>query len=711
MNNAPGGETARHEGVERASVTSLPSDLRREKNFLLNRELSMVEFYRRVLEEALDATQPLLERLKFLSIFSSYIDEFFMIRVSALNEDRAPLSIDGMSSAEQLEKIRERLTPMIDEQMRCLREEILPQLRANGIIIAAHNSLTEAERKTLDDYFTTNVLPVLTPLAVDPAHPFPYISGLSLNIGLMVAPYAEHGITKSLTGKPEPRFVRIKVPPVVPRLIPVREGATEYVLLEDLIAGNVGTLFPRMRAGKCHLFRVTRDADIDMREDEAEDLLEMMQQTLRQRRFGRPVRLEVAADMPAEMVAYLTNALELSADKVYRIDGIFNVQDLMALYKLNRPELKDKPFTPIVPAFIKNSKSIFDVIKQQDVLLHHPYDSYTTVIDFIQKAAEDPDVLAIKMCLYRTGQHSPIPQALMEASERGKQVTALVELRARFDEEKNIEWAKRLEEAGVHVVYGLIGLKTHSKLMLVVRREANGLQSYAHIATGNYNPATASVYTDLCLFTTDKEIVADAAELFNYITGFTRQKKYRQLLVAPGNMRERMLALIERETQHARAGRKARIVVKINRLTDVQTIRALYAASQAGVSIDLIVRSVCLLRPGMAGVSENIRVRSIVGRFLEHSRIFYFANGGDEEIFIGSADWMPRNFDRRVEVVTPVLNRQLKRYLKEIVLAAYLRDNVKARELLSDGSYRRVQPTAGAESFNAQMCFIGEPKY
>ena len=689
---------------------ALPPVLRGSKELLINRELSLLEFFRRVLEEALDETQPLLERLKFLAIFSSNLDEFFMIRVSALKEqlfgEVTELSPDGRTPEEQLGACREQLLPMIEEQMRCLREEVLPELRERGIVVASYASLTEAERRELSDYFMKHVFPVLTPQGVDPSHPFPYISNRSLNLGLMVEALPQHGITRSLTGRIEPRFVRLKVPPIVRRLVPVGDSKTKFILLEDLIAANVSTLFPRMRVGDCHTFRVTRDDDIEIREDEADDLLRVIEEQVRRRRFGTPVRLEVSATMPDEMVRYLTDVLHLTDEDVYVIDGPINVQDLMGLYDVRGPELKDRPFRPVMPRVFNYRKSIFDVIKERDVLLHHPYTSYTTVTNFIAQAASDPDVLAIKICLYRTGADSPIPPMLIEASERGKQVTALIELKARFDEENNIEWAKRLEEAGVHVVYGIMGMKTHCKMTLVVRREGEVLRRYMHIATGNYNPTTSCTYTDLGLFTTDEQIGEDATNLFNFLTGYSRQNEYRQLMVAPIDLRERTMRLIERETEHARAGRPARIIAKVNRMADTETIRALYVAAQAGVQIDLIVRSICMLRPNVPGLSENIRVRSIVGRFLEHSRIYYFANDGDEEIFIGSADWMHRNFNRRVEVVTPVFDSQAKSYLKDVVLASYLRDNVKARVMLSDGKYERVRPAPGEEEFDSQWSFV-----
>ncbi|HEV2765024.1 MAG TPA: polyphosphate kinase 1, partial [Pyrinomonadaceae bacterium] len=567
--------------------------------------------------------------------------------------------------------------------------------------------LSEEERAALAEYFEENVLPVLTPQAVDPAHPFPYVSNLSLNLGLMVQPVPAHGITRSLTGKGDPRFARVKVPPVLPRLVPVGGSKTRFTLLDDLIAANLATLFPRMHAGRCYPFRLTRDADIEVREDEANDLLKSMEQNLRQRRFGTPVRLEVSADTPPAMVTLLTKAFDLQPQDVYAIDGPLNVPDLMALYKLGRPDLKDKPLKPVIPDVLKTAPSVFDVVGRRDVILHHPYNNYSTVIDFLRQAAHDPQVLAIKMCLYRTGQNSPIPQALIEAVERGKQVTAIVELKARFDEEYNIEWAKRLEQAGVHVVYGVLGKKIHCKVMLVVRREGDRMRRYVHIATGNYNPVTSSVYTDLSLLTADDDIGADATDLFNFLTGFSRQKEYRSLMVAPVNLRERMTALIERETEHQRAGRPARIAAKINRLADAEIVRALYRASQAGVPIDLVVRGVCMLRPGVPGLSETIRVRSIVGRFLEHSRVYYFQNGGEEELYTGSSDWMGRNFDRRVEVIAPVHDAGLKRYLKDVILTTYLRDNVKARELQPDGSYRRVETRPGEEPLSAQLYFEG----
>jgi polyphosphate kinase len=674
---------------------------------LFNRELSWLEFNRRVLEEALDESHPLLERLKFLSIFSTNLDEFFMIRVSGLKEELeeevVEPSPDGKTPAEQLQEISARLRPMIETQTRCLLEDVLPRLEQSGVRITSYKDLGKRERQAADAYFMEKVFPILTPQAVDPGHPFPYVSNLSLNLGLMVEPGE---VVKGAEGPPVPqggkRFARIKLPPVVPRLVPVDEPGMKFTHLGSIIAANADALFPEMRHGKMHLFRVTRDADIEIREDEAGDLLRTVQQQLRRRRFGSAVRLEVSTTMPAKMVGYLTTSLDLTPDDVYVVDGPFNIPDLMQLYQLDLPALKDRPLQAAVPAPLLQGETAFDAVRRRDVLLHHPYTSYTAVTDFIDAAAADPEVLAIKMCLYRTGKDSPVVRSLMEASEQGKQVTALVELKARFDEENNIEWARQLEKAGVHVVYGLVGLKTHCKLALVVRREGDGLRRYVHVSTGNYNPLTARAYTDVGLLTADREVGDDATNLFNYLTGYSRYSRYNCLLVAPVNLRERLLALINRETGHAKAGRPASIIAKINSLTDLEVISSLYGASQAGVSVDLVVRGVCMLRPGVPGLSENVRVRSIVGRFLEHSRVFYFANDGREEVYIGSADWMNRNLDRRVEVMVPVKDQRLRRYLREVLLDAFLRDNVKARLLNPDGTYARPAPPQVGEQFSSQ---------
>ena len=685
----------------------------RPKHFLawsvLNQDLQQLEFFRRVLEEATDKTTPPLERLKFLSVFSSNLDEFFMVRVSGIKEmldveDIRPMPGE-LTPLEQLKVIRDKVLALVEEHSACLREEVLPQLQSKDLAIVPYTRLTQAEKDLMAKYFMKNVFLVLTPQAVDPAHPFPYVSNRSLNIGLIVESNPQDTFAGFLDE--EVRFVRIKVPPVVPRLIPLDEENSRFTLLEEVIEANIHSLFPRMHLGKGHFFRVTRDADVEIRDDKAADLLALMKESLRERRFGLPVRLEVSSSMPPEMLEYLIHSLDIEPDDVYKIDGPLDVPGLMQLYGLNRPELKDKPLKTTVPLVLRKKETLFEAIKKQDHLLHHPYSSFETITDFIQAAAQDPQVLAIKMCLYRTGQNSPIPRALMEASDRGKQVTAVVEIKARFDEESNIEWAARLAESGVHVVYGLLDLKTHSKVALVVRREADGLQTYTHIATGNYNPATSRLYTDLGLLTSDPVIGDDATDLFNFLTGFSMQKDYTRLMVAPVNLRKRMLALIERETEQALNGQPAHIMAKVNRLTDLTIIEALYRASQAGVKIDLIVRGACMIRPGVPGLSQTIHVRSVVGRFLEHSRIFYFLNGGDEEIYIGSADWMTRNLDRRVEVVTPVLDAQIKKYLKDTLLSAYLRDNVKARVMNSDGIYEQPQRVINEESFNSQTHFEG----
>jgi polyphosphate kinase len=673
-----------------------------------NRELSLLEFHRRVLEEGSVESNPILERLKFLSIFSANLDEFFMIRVSGLKEELdeqiTELSPDGMTPGEQLKEIRARVLPMVADQARCLLNDILPELKEEGIEVLSYRDLNRDQQADLDKYFMEKVFPILTPLAVDQSHPFPYISPLSLNLGLRVEAPPGYSAADPKQ-KHEPRFVRIKVPSVVPRLVPVGKLQTRFVLLEDVIEANCASLFPGMIVGKCHRFRVTRDADIEIREDEAEDLLRVIQQEIRQRRFGSPVRLEVSAGMPEEMVDYLTESLDLLSEDVYVIDGPLAVHNFMSLYDLNRPDLKDKGFDAAVPEWYGN-RSIFEVIKERDLLMHHPFDSYDTVTSFINEAVDDPDVVAIKICLYRTGPESPIPPALIRASEQGKQVTALIELKARFDEEHNIEWARRLDEAGVHVVYGILGLKTHGKLTLVVRREGDMLKRYMHIASGNYNPTTSCTYTDVGLFTANDTIGADASELFNYLTGCSRQMEYRKLFVAPVNLREKMTALIDREIEHQLAGHRGHILAKINRLADNQIIEKLYEASAAGVKIELIVRGVCMLRPGVPGLSENITVRNIIGRFLEHSRVFYFANGGEPDVYIGSPDWMARNLKHRIEVVTPVTDPAMKTYLKDVLLAVYLRDNVRARELQIDGSYARVQPAPDEEPFDSQEFFI-----
>lgn len=678
-----------------------------------NRELSWLEFDRRVLEEAMDPENPLLERLKFLAIFSSNLDEFFMIRVSGIKEQIeegvAELSPDGLTPEEQLNEIRRRLRPMLRKQSEYLSEELLPELSAADIRIEPYEKLPQRERKRLDKYFRTNIFPILTPQAVDSSHPFPYISNLSLNLGLFIEPDRRSSSKNLRFLFRQKRFARIKLPPSVPRFIAVDDTNKRFVLLEEVIVANAKQLFPNMTVTEGHLFRVTRDADIEIREDEAGDLMRTLERELQRRRFRFPVRLEVAASMPDKMLNLLTKGIGLSDGDVYRTNGFVGIPDLMQLYSLDLPGLKFRPISVIHPPVLLERKSIFDIIRKRDVLVHHPYTSFSAITDFLAQAAEDPQVQAIKICLYRTGKDSPIVRTLIRANQIGKQVTAVVELKARFDEENNIEWARRLENEGVHVVYGISSLKTHSKTLLVVRREGEKLVRYVHVATGNYNGITARQYTDLGLLTADQALGEDVTGLFNFLTGYSLQSDYERLLVAPVNLREKFIRLIRSEAEAASAGRPARIIVKINSLTDTEIIEELYAASSVGVKIDLIVRGICSLRPGVKGLSESISVRSIVGRFLEHSRIYYFAHGesGGPAVFIGSADWMQRNFDRRVEVVTPVTDEVKKKYLIEEVLPAYLKDNVNARVLLPDGKYQRVKKSVTAEPFDAQMYFVG----
>ena len=677
-----------------------------------NRELSWLEFNRRVLDEAMDEDVPVLERLKFLSIFSTNLDEFFMIRVSGLKEQIEEgvrdLSPDGLSAVEQLREIDNRLRPMLKKQAEYLHETVLPELEAEGITIEPYRSLNAKDRKKLDKYFRDNLFPILTPQSVDSSHPFPYISNLSLNLGLFIEPNRHHTQKNLKHLFKQKRFARIKLPPSVPRLVPISERGGRFTLLEEVIAANAHHLFPNMRTGEGFLFRVTRDADIELREDEAGDLLRTLERELQRRRFRFPVRLEISSEMPEKMLKTLAEGIGLDEQDVYPIEGFVDIPDLMQLYQLERPHLKDEPIAAVHPPVLSEKKSIFNVLKKRDVLLHHPYMAFGTVTDFIAEAAEDPDVQAIKICLYRTGKDSPIVRSLIRAVQLGKQVTALVELKARFDEEMNIEWARALENEGVHVVYGISSLKTHSKVLLVVRREKDKLVRFVHIATGNYNPITARQYTDIGLLTSDEEIAADSTNLFNFLTGYSQQDKFSRLIVAPLNLRERLTEMIDREIENRKNGLHAGIILKTNSLTDTALIDRLYEASMAGVSVDLIVRGTCSLRPGIKGLSENIRVRSVVGRFLEHSRIFYFANGGEDfEIYISSADWMQRNLDRRVEVALPILDRDIKQYLFESALNVYLKDNVNARVLKADGTYRKI-PMGNSKPVNSQMAFVGQ---
>ncbi len=663
-----------------------------------NRELSWLEFNSRVLDEAARSSTPLLERVKFLAIFGSNLDEFFMVRVSGLRNQLESGALqappDGMSPSEQLAAIRQRVLPDLDRASTCFGEEILPALDKAGIHLHRYDGLKKKQKRLLRKLFKKEIYPILTPLAVDLSHPFPHISNRSINLAVVIHD-PEHG----------ERFARVKVPSLIPRLrrIPSEDRADEYdslglvdsgeahfVWLEEVIAANLDRLFPGFEVVASYPFRVTRDADQEIEQDEAADLLAAMQEVVDQRHFGSVVRLEVDRDMPDTIRQLLVQNLGLAPYQVYESAGPLGLSDLLQLTGLDRPDLKDVPFLPDFPHDLTGDADIFRVLRSRDVVLYHPYDSFRPVVDFLSQAAEDPQVVAIKQTLYRVGANSPIVAALMEARENGKQVAALVELRARFDEEKNITWARALERAGVHVVYGVPDLKTHAKVCLVVRQEEHGIRRYVHIGTGNYNPATARVYTDLAFFTIDEKIVADVSDLFNALTGYSRKTEYRKLLVAPHGLRSELLARIDREIEVHRATGDGYIAFKMNALVDKDCIQALYRASQAGVRIDLLVRGICCLRPGVAGVSETIRVVSIVGRFLEHSRMYYFRNGGDEELFVGSADLMPRNLDGRVEVLVPIEDPALRRALVEEVLALHLDDRTQAAELRPNGSYRRL---------------------
>lgn len=696
---------------ETTSLTKTTDSPEYDGKPFFNRELSWLEFNRRVLDEALDGSLPVLERLKFSAIFSTNLDEFFMIRVAGIMEQAVEaaggLSPDGLTANEQLTAIYSRLRPMLKRQATYLNETVLPELRAAGISIEPYAKLTAKEKRSIDKYFRDNLFPILTPQSVDSSHPFPYISNLSLNVGLLIEPNRGMASPKLKHLFKQKRFGRIKLPPSVPRLIPVNEKAGRFVLLEEVVAANVHELFPNMKTSEAFLFRVTRDADIELREDEAGDLMRTLERELQRRRDRFAVRLEVSKSIQPKMLKLLTNGIGIEDEYVERIDGFVDIPDLMQLYGLDRPELKEKPIPLVHLRSSDDKKSLFEMIRRNDILLHHPYFSFSLVTDFIAEAAEDPDVQAIKICLYRTGKDSPIVASLIRAVRMGKQVTALVELKARFDEGNNIEWARRLENEGVHVVYGISSLKTHSKVMLIIRREKDKLVRYVHLATGNYNPATSKIYTDLGILTANEEIGADATNLFNFLTGYSLQDKYQKLLVAPMHLRDRLVELIRREKKNKLAGNSASIIIKANSITDVEIVKELYAASKAGVSIDLLIRGICTLRPGIKGLSENIRVRSVVGRFLEHSRVFWFANNDTPEVYIGSADLMNRNMDRRVEVLTPIGDDEIKRYLREVFLENYLKDQINARILRPDGTYKRVaQRTSGG--FDSQMEFVGK---
>ncbi|HTU32913.1 MAG TPA: polyphosphate kinase 1 [Candidatus Acidoferrum sp.] len=711
-----GAKAPRMAGEEPSDAPAVALD---SPSLYINRELSLLEFQRRVLEQAQSTENPLLERIKFLSIVSSNLDEFFMVRVSGLQKQAASgtqeASVDGLAPATQLRLIREQVRALVGDMQDLLRETLLPALRQEGIRVCEISELTEDERAEIDSYFLQSVFPVLTPLAFDPGRPFPHISSGSLNLAVVVG-----------DGQGVENFARVKLPDSLPRLVPVppnpqaskgpkalkdttgkvstEKTQAKFVWLEQVIAGNLHLLFPGMEILEAYPFRVTRDAEVAIQELESDDLLESVEEAMRQRQFNSVVRLQVDVNVSERTLEVLASNLPIDKEDVYRIEGNIGLAKLMELYALDRPDLKDKPFVPTTPPSLEGGaeEDIFSVIRREDVLLHHPYESFQPVIDFLQAAARDPDVLAIKMTLYRVGRNSPIVGALLEAVEEGKQVAALVELKARFDEESNIEWARTLEDAGVHVVYGLAQMKVHSKIALVVRREGNGIRRYVHMATGNYNATTARLYTDFGFFTCNDAIADDATYFFNALTGYSRKKETHHLLVAPINLRRRVEELIEREIAvHEKEGH-GRLIFKMNALEDPEMIRLLYRASQAGVKIDLLVRGLCCLRPGVKGVSENIRVTSIVGRFLEHSRIYYFRNGGAEEIYLGSADLMRRNLSHRVETLFPVADPKLVRRLKAIVHLE-LEDVKRSHHLASSGHYVRRRTGDQADAADSQL--------
>jgi polyphosphate kinase len=671
----------------------------------IDRELSLLDFFRRVLEEAQDPANPLLERIRFLSIVSSNLAEFFMVRVSGLKQQVeagvVELSMAGLSPTAQLQAVRKASQELMLETRACL-QKLLPLLQKAGITILSYDELAETQRAAVDHYFQEVVFPVLTPLAVDPGRPFPHISNMSLNLALVI---------RDPSG--QDRFARVKLPGTLPRLLPVppySEGpgpASSFVWIDQVVSRNLGSLFPGMTVVQSHPFRVTRDAEVSIQELEAEDLLETIERGVRQRRFGKVVRVTVDPDMPEPIRDILVENLEMEPRDIYTLEPPLGMSDISQLHELDRPDLKYQPFVAGTPPALRDpDMSIFAAIRREDILLHHPYDSFTPVVDFLALAARDTGVLAIKQTLYRVGRNSPVVEALLEAARNGKQVAVLVELKARFDEESNIEWARALESEGVHVVYGLLGLKTHSKIALVVRQEGDRIRRYVHLSTGNYNAVTAQQYTDLGLFTCDDGIGADASDVFNYLTGYSDKREYRRFLVAPINLRSGLEKLIRREMEHQAAGGDGHLIFKINALVDKPMIQLLYEASRAGVRVDLIVRGMCCLRPGISGVSENIHVTSIVGRFLEHSRMFWFRNGGQEEIYLGSADLMMRNLDRRVEILFPVSNPRLVRHLRDEVLATYLSDTVKARVMSGDGAYQRMSHADNGKMVDAQVEFI-----
>ncbi|PZO44593.1 MAG: polyphosphate kinase 1 [Pseudanabaena frigida] len=679
--------------------------------YFFNRELSWIAFNKRVLHEGIDPRTALLERAKFFAIFSTNLDEFFMVRVARVkkkfSEQLDIITDDGLNPDKQLQVIRKALVPLVKMQHEFFEKTLRPELHKHGVKLLDYKDIDKKHQHYLKTYFQEKLFPVLTPLAVDPAHPFPYISNLSLNLVVIVRD-RESG---------EQNFARVKVPNVLPRFvkIPATDDHT-FVSLEQVIAHNLEALFPGMEILNYYPFRITRDAELDIEEEEADDLISALQEELRKQKFGSVVRMEIATDVPSEIRKELILQLGITEADVYDIPGLIGLGDLMAISFLPIPEHQDKPWKSVTHPRLRDAaegENIFDIIRQGDFLVHHPYQSFTTTVQrFIEEAAKDANVLAIKQTLYRTSGDSPIVHALIRAAENGKQVAVLVELKARFDEANNILWAKKLENAGVHVVYGLKNLKTHTKTALVVRQEGDRLVRYVHIGTGNYNPKTARFYSDLGIFSCCDDLGADLTDLFNYLTGYSRQREYRKLLVAPVNMREKFLQLIQREIEHQKQGYPSYIIAKMNSLVDPEIISALYEASQVGVNIDLIIRGICCIRPKVKGLSDRIRVISVIGRFLEHSRIFYFSNGGNEQVYIGSADWMPRNLDARVEVITPIEDASLVKELKQI-LEIVLADNRQAWDLKADGTYIQRVPKDGEPEMSSQKHFMsqGRPEF
>jgi polyphosphate kinase len=712
--SAPRRRPKSHNGTNHREAAPTPA--LDNPSLYLNRELSLLSFQSRVLEEAQDHQNPLLERVKFLSIVGSNLDEFFMVRVAGLKSQLESGALesgpDGMPPGDELIAIREQVTQLYKAGQDCLRTQLLPGLKKEGIHVLDFAQLNTAQTEFANRYFSETVFPTLTPLAFDPGRPFPHISNLSLNLAVLI---------RDLQGVEH--FARVKVPDSLPQLVPLQGPAKElktklksprplsFVWLEQLIISNLRSLFPGMEILEAHPFHVTRDADSAIQQLEAGDLLESVEEGVSKRRFADVVRLGIDDAMPAEMLDILLKNLEIERGDVYEVKGPLALSRLKHLLSIDRPDLKDKPFVASVPAALQPNEEgevddIFSAIRRGDILLHHPFDSFQPVVGFLQQAARDPAVLAIKITLYRVGRNAPVVEALLDAVDHGKQVAVLVELKARFDEESNIEWARRLEREGVHVVYGLMNLKVHCKAALVVRKEKDRIRRYVHLSTGNYNTVTAQLYTDIGLLTCDEAIGKDCTDLFNYLTGYSAKIEYRKLFVAPVNLREQLEQLIRREIEHQKNGGRGHLIFKMNALQDRRIIQLLYEASQAGVQVELLVRGICCLRPGIPNVSENIRVTSVVGRFLEHSRIFYFHNGGKEEVYMGSADMMPRNLNRRVELLFPLEDPKLVRYIRDEVLATYLSEVVKARHMNADGSYSRDPAHTNRREMNSQEFFI-----